>query len=146
MNNLKEIDVGITEFIGTSDPFNGIIKTKFSDFQVNEIDLDGNIVTLTDLTVPEPPEDEETAHILQAADPDLRGIVTKEQWDGIKQMVEKQDKLMAVLIDVETMDKEDRKEVHVIVKSRFGQRVNSSTVQENGKKYIKVSLYTKNGW
>jgi hypothetical protein len=48
----SETDVGITEFrepdlVG----FDAILKHRFSDFNVNEIDLDGNIVRLTDLNI-----------------------------------------------------------------------------------------------
>ena len=48
----SESDVGITEFrepnlVG----FDAILKHRFSDFNVNEIDLDGNIVRLTDLNI-----------------------------------------------------------------------------------------------
>lgn len=145
MNNLKEVDVGITEFVGASAPFNGIIKTKFSDFQVNEIDLEGNVVTLTDMSIPEPPLDEDEVKILDSTDPDQCGLVSAEQWSGIKEMVDTKDRVMCVLIDVTEMEKEDRKKVHVIIKSRYGQLVNSSTVDEEGKKCIKVSLYLKNG-
>lgn len=52
---LLETEVGITQFIGTAPGFSGIIKARFSDFQVNEIDVDGNEVRLTDVTLPKPP-------------------------------------------------------------------------------------------
>lgn len=53
---LTEKDVGITEYIGTSAGFTGIIKARFSDFQVNEIDQAGNVVYLTDTALPKPPK------------------------------------------------------------------------------------------
>lgn len=145
MNNLKEMDVGITDFVGCTPPFNGIIKQKISDFQVNEIDMDGNLVTLSDLTLPEPPVDEEKEEILRSADPDLGGLVTKEQWLGMIEMIEKQDKVMCVLIDTTEMSKDDRQKVHVTIKDRFGSHVNSTTVMEGDKKCIKVSLLLKGG-
>lgn len=54
--NLMEKDIGVTEYVGNTPGFNGIIKSRFSDFQVNEIDLDGNIVKLTDTSLPTKPE------------------------------------------------------------------------------------------
>lgn len=143
MNNLKETDVGITEFVGCTPPFNGIIKAKFSDFHVNEIDLEGNVVTLTDLEVPDAPLDEAVVKILNTADPELDGLVTSEQWDAISTMTETGDKDKCVLIDVTDMSKEDRQKVHVTIKDRFGKSVNSSTVTEGDKKCIKVSLFLK---
>lgn len=145
MNNLKETDVGITEFVGSTAPFNGVLKAKFSDFQVNEIDLDGNVVALTDLSIPEAPKDDKLVEILTADDPELYGLVSEQQWTGIKEMVDTKDKMRCVFINVEEMSKEDRTKVHAIVKDRFGALVNSSTVIEEGKKCIKVSLLLKGG-
>lgn len=54
--NLMEKDIGVTEYVGTTPGFNAVIKSRFSDFQVNEIDLDGNIVKLTDTSLPVKPE------------------------------------------------------------------------------------------
>jgi hypothetical protein len=49
----SESDVGITEFRNPGFAgFDAILKHRFSDFNVNEIDLDGNIVRLTNLEVP----------------------------------------------------------------------------------------------
>lgn len=54
--NLMEKDIGVTEYVGTTPGFNAVIKSRFSDFQVNEIDLDGNIVKLTDTSLPVKPQ------------------------------------------------------------------------------------------
>lgn len=53
---LAEADVGITEFISQHDGFMAVLKHRFSDFQVNEIDCDGKIVKLTTLDVPDEQE------------------------------------------------------------------------------------------
>lgn len=53
---LSEVDTGITEYISSLEGFNGILKSRYSDFQVNEIDTDGNVAKLTDLSVPVDPE------------------------------------------------------------------------------------------
>lgn len=54
MVSLNEKELGITEYIGKSAEFSGIIKSRYSDFHVNEIDLDGNLVELTDKSIPVP--------------------------------------------------------------------------------------------
>lgn len=46
-NSLKEEDVGITEYIYLENTgFNCVLKHRYSDFLVNEIDIDGNVVWL----------------------------------------------------------------------------------------------------
>eukprot|EP01135_Chromosphaera_perkinsii_P002574 Nk52_evm90s224 gene=Nk52_evmTU90s224 len=54
---LKEEDVGIEQYVGKHEGIFGIIKQRYTDFLVNEIDMDGNIVHLTDVTtLPDPEE------------------------------------------------------------------------------------------
>lgn len=57
IERLNEKDIGITEYISDSlKGFTGILKARYSDFQVNEIDNDGVVAKLTDLSVPVDPE------------------------------------------------------------------------------------------
>ncbi|KAE8751515.1 hypothetical protein FOCC_FOCC001762 [Frankliniella occidentalis] len=49
---LSEVEVGITEFISKHEGFTAVMKHRFSDFHVNEIDCDGNLVKLTSLDIP----------------------------------------------------------------------------------------------
>ncbi|KAJ2238123.1 multisubstrate pseudouridine synthase 7 [Coemansia sp. RSA 1722] len=58
---LRERDVGITEYITEGwHGFDAIIKHRFSDFLVNEIDPQGNVVHLTSYTEADDPEPEPT--------------------------------------------------------------------------------------
>ncbi|KAF7332007.1 TRUD domain-containing protein [Mycena kentingensis (nom. inval.)] len=58
--SLSERDVGISEYIGRGIPkIEGIIKQRFTDFLVFEIDLDGNVIHLKDLQKPTSPKSEE---------------------------------------------------------------------------------------
>lgn len=50
---LTEQDVGITEYISKEAGFSGIIKARFSDFHVNEIDCTGTVAKLTNTDVPQ---------------------------------------------------------------------------------------------
>eukprot|EP00240_Pyramimonas_obovata_P006842 CAMPEP_0118948974 /NCGR_PEP_ID=MMETSP1169-20130426/48786_1 /TAXON_ID=36882 /ORGANISM="Pyramimonas obovata, Strain CCMP722" /LENGTH=170 /DNA_ID=CAMNT_0006895507 /DNA_START=81 /DNA_END=590 /DNA_ORIENTATION=- len=57
-----EKDVGITEYVSSYPGFKGTLKYRYSDFIVNEVDLDGKVVHLTNASKPEPPaQDERTA-------------------------------------------------------------------------------------
>ncbi|GAB2277577.1 hypothetical protein Dimus_012286 [Dionaea muscipula] len=51
-NNIEEPDVGIFCYISQLPGFRGILKQRYSDFIVNEVDLDGNVVHLTTLELP----------------------------------------------------------------------------------------------
>lgn len=51
-----EQDVGITEYVGTHKGFSGILKQRYSDFLVNEIDPSGRVVRLETLEPPPEPE------------------------------------------------------------------------------------------
>ncbi|XP_051146896.1 multisubstrate pseudouridine synthase 7 isoform X1 [Andrographis paniculata] len=52
MASAEESDVGILCYISSGPGFRGILKQRYSDFIVNEVDLDGNIVHLTSLEAP----------------------------------------------------------------------------------------------
>ena len=52
-NYLLETDLGITEFMTPETcGFTGILKHRYSDFVVHEIDINGKEVKLTDLSLP----------------------------------------------------------------------------------------------
>ncbi|XP_024017328.1 multisubstrate pseudouridine synthase 7 [Morus notabilis] len=59
MKTLDESDVGIFCYISNLPGFRGILKQRYSDFIVNEVDTDGNVVHLTSLDAP-PETREET--------------------------------------------------------------------------------------
>ncbi len=48
----KPEEVGMTEFLGLQRGFSGVVKNRWEDFHVHEIDLDGNVVRLTSVDVP----------------------------------------------------------------------------------------------
>ncbi|KAK9293195.1 hypothetical protein L1049_021184 [Liquidambar formosana] len=52
MKTLDESDVGIFCYISKLPGFRGILKQRYSDFIVNEVDSDGNVVHLTSLDAP----------------------------------------------------------------------------------------------
>ncbi|KAL3516315.1 hypothetical protein ACH5RR_023217 [Cinchona calisaya] len=52
MKSLDESDVGILCYLSQLPGFRGILKQRYSDFIVNEVDLEGNVVHLTSLETP----------------------------------------------------------------------------------------------
>ncbi|KAJ4969364.1 hypothetical protein NE237_016065 [Protea cynaroides] len=52
MKNVEEADVGISCYISQLPGFCGVLKQRYSDFIVNEVDYDGNVVHLTSLDAP----------------------------------------------------------------------------------------------
>lgn len=49
--------MGITEYVCKGEGFAGVLKSRFSDFHLNEIDLNGKVLQLNDLEIPEPKEE-----------------------------------------------------------------------------------------
>ncbi|QPG73174.1 hypothetical protein FOA43_000480 [Brettanomyces nanus] len=58
---IKESDVGITEYVyhGSGSRITGILKQRYTDFQVNEIAPDGKVIHLEDLGIDTPKKSEE---------------------------------------------------------------------------------------
>lgn len=52
MKTLDEVEVGIFCYISQLPGFSGVLKQRYSDFVVNEVDLEGNVVHLTNLEAP----------------------------------------------------------------------------------------------
>ncbi|GFR51216.1 hypothetical protein Agub_g13589, partial [Astrephomene gubernaculifera] len=50
--SVEEADVGITEFVSQHGSFSGILKHRFRDFQVREVDPQGHVARLTTLEPP----------------------------------------------------------------------------------------------
>ncbi|KAL8470630.1 hypothetical protein ACS0TY_033256 [Phlomoides rotata] len=63
MTSVEESDVGILCYISPLPGFSGILKLRYSDFIVNEVDLDGDVVHLTSLEAPPEIADEKKESI-----------------------------------------------------------------------------------
>lgn len=122
---LKEVDLGITEYVSDCEGFAGTMKEKFTDFHVHEITCAGTIAKLTDLSIPEEPKKD-----LEA----LRKKISPDNWEKIQHIANDSN---AVEIDVTNLDKDQRKAIHEIVKTLTS--VQSSTKDRDGKKFIVFS-------
>ncbi|KAF0771299.1 pseudouridylate synthase 7 [Aphis craccivora] len=134
---LQEKDVGITEYTSSTPGISGILKHRLSDFQVNEIALDGTVVRLTSRTVPEK----------EAEDPNLEyavdetGLCEKYSKD-IDTMVKSQS-TKSIEINVDGLSKEQRKSIHNFLKFKYGTKVSTNTKKDDqDKQFIVIRLST----
>ncbi|XP_051889897.1 pseudouridylate synthase 7 homolog isoform X2 [Pristis pectinata] len=125
-HGLIEQDVGITKFVSTHEGFSGILKERYSDFVVHEINKDGKIVVLDDLSVPDDDEEpsEDIFSVLSSQD--------KERLEDLQLFKNKED---SVMIEVVEDTKEKRTVIHQAVKSLFP-GLETKTEEREGKKFI----------
>ncbi|XP_014204087.1 pseudouridylate synthase 7 homolog [Copidosoma floridanum] len=129
---LKEVDLGITEYVGDTEGFTGTIKERYSDFAVHEINMKGEVAKLTDQRIPEDPEDSIDIE-------DLKKKIPQDVWEKVAKIAECSD----VEIDVTDMDREQRKCIHQLVKKMT--RVYSETKDVGDKKLMVFTKeYSKN--
>lgn len=132
-NRLKECDVGITEFIG-NEGFFGVIKERYTDFHVNEIALDGEIVKLTNQDILSDGEENENLE-------DLKKIIQSDTiWDQLQGLKESDQSIIE--IDVTNMDKDQRRAIHRIAKTI--KNVISQTIDRENKKIMMILPNKKN--
>lgn len=126
-NRLKECDLGITEYISKYPGFSAIIKERYSDFHVNEIDLDGQIAKLTHQNIPSDSDDNVNIE-------DLRTMISSAIWDQLQ--VLKDNPSSTIQIDVTNIDKTERRNIHTIAQNLAN--VISQTTIEDDKKFIMI--------
>ncbi|KAJ2498559.1 multisubstrate pseudouridine synthase 7 [Coemansia sp. RSA 1972] len=144
---LREVDAGITEFITPGwTGFDAIIKHRYSDFFVNEIDPHGNVVHLTSYTDaddPEPPKTEAEKEIdalnvpadaqeaFDEAFVRLEPILGAEDAARIKahlEVTEEQTLDERSLVLNRELDKDQRKGVYMVTNNFLPTRVTCETV------------------
>ncbi|CAN8018839.1 unnamed protein product [Ixodes persulcatus] len=123
----SEKNVGITEYIGNHKGFSGQLKQRYSDFLVNEVSLSGKVVRLT--TLDPPPEDaaEDTSWAEEVLPP--------ETMDELNELVSGE-RTEKVTIDVTSMSKEERRQVHGLVRKNFPDLDSVTKDQEEGAKKL----------
>lgn len=142
LSNLKEDQVFITEYVTAGEGFHGILKSRFSDFQVNEIDSDGKVAILTDLALPVAPASEEKSNV--EVEQELAKLISQESVDKIRSITEFKGKCTDIVeVDVTEMSKEDRGTIHNSAKTLFGKAIVGSTATKNDKKYITFAAFDK---
>lgn len=141
-DQLSEEDVGITEYLSNIEGFSAVIKARFSDFQVNEIHLEGTIARLSDLSVPKDFQ-------MKLATCDYKEVIDSpsqfipdDKWEDMKKLLEIVN-AEPVLIEADNFDKNARTEVHTCVKNHFGRKIVASTIERDGKKFIEIRKFDK---
>lgn len=141
-NQLNEEDVGITQFITDTPGFSGVIKARFSDFQVNEIDLDGNIAKLTDQSIPKEFHKKKVVSepIDLAQTPSE--YIPQDTWVSIKSILDND--ALSVELNVDKVPKEERAKIHQFLKTHLGAKVSANTVTtKEGNKIMHFKRYDK---
>lgn len=104
-----EKDVGITEYVSKHEGFQGILKQRYVDFLVNERDLSGNLVQLTNTDIPR-----ESA----SSQEESEDILSEEDLEKVKSVLESKDiKFNAILSHDD--DKDHRTKTHRYIKGKF---------------------------
>ncbi|XP_055790520.1 pseudouridylate synthase 7 homolog isoform X2 [Salvelinus fontinalis] len=127
-HGLTELDVGILKFVSEHKGFSGILKERYSDFVVHEINREGKTVLLDDLSVP---EEAEEAPVEQ---PESQ-VFTEEQKQQLEQLQLFKNKEGNVSIEVADDTKEKRTLVHKAVKTLYP-GLETKTEEREGKKFI----------
>ncbi|XP_001663070.2 pseudouridylate synthase 7 homolog [Aedes aegypti] len=142
VSNVKEDQVFITEYVTDGKGFQGILKSRFSDFQVNEIDSDGKEAVLSDLGLPTPPVVETKSN--EENEQELSRLVSPEIVEKIRKVAEFKGKCNDIVeVDVTEMSKEDRGKIHTSAKGIFGKAIVGSTVTRDDKKFITFAAFNK---
>ncbi|CAH0546724.1 unnamed protein product [Brassicogethes aeneus] len=143
VDQLTEKEVGITEYLSDLDGFTGILKARFSDFQVNEIDLEGNVAKLTNTDIPKDfhPKVENVNYKEVVESPHEK--ISKETWEEIKNIMDNPEKTL-VKIGADELTKEERKSIHACMKTHFGQKIIASTLNKDDKKFLEFRRSTNN--
>ncbi|ELU02358.1 hypothetical protein CAPTEDRAFT_224192 [Capitella teleta] len=129
---LQEKDCGITEYISQHKGFSGVIKQRYSDFQVNEVGLDGSVVHLTDVSAPK-------CDVKEAEEPqdETPSVLSEEQLKELRALSEGKDADASVFIRVGD-DKAERSQVHKAIRSLFSNLDSLTEADESGARVIKV--------
>ncbi|GKA54093.1 multisubstrate pseudouridine synthase 7 [Tanacetum coccineum] len=128
-SSLEESDVGICCYISPLAGFRGILKQRYSDFVVNEVDLDQNVVHLTSLHAPpteeiaEEPETKPTDQVNTNHDTELesfRALAGDSDADSLKEFIHQINSHGPTSIVLSpTSDKLHRTAVHNFFKQRL---------------------------
>ncbi|VVT46377.1 uncharacterized protein SAPINGB_P001183 [Magnusiomyces paraingens] len=145
---ISEIDVGITQFLSPDlKGFKGILKQRYSDFLVNEIDKDGNVVHLTDTGFSDKRDRRKERREEQRSTDDQDTKPTKTPFElkpenreklvsllgekTVNDMVDLLTNGSKVVTETPIEDKDDRTVIHRTVREAFESRLETRTTPEN---------------
>jgi len=131
--------VGISEFIGDKEyGFSSILKMRYHDFLVNEIDLSGKVVHLEKMGLLDVGDKEQQSkHISNEINKDALTCFSSEEQDALIKLNSSTENAPCVMVKVGD-DKQKRTEIHDAVRKHFSS-LESSTVDNESGKFIKIS-------
>nr|XP_022908215.1 pseudouridylate synthase 7 homolog [Onthophagus taurus] len=137
---LNEKDVGITEYLSDLAGFSGILKARYSDFHVNEINREGEIAKFSTTEIPSLNTSTPRDGVIPKESP--CEFISQEKWDEIATIVD-DDKGKIVELDISDVDKDTRGKIHRCVKEYYKRKICASTIERDGKKYIEIKKFNK---
>lgn len=145
VSGIKEEDVGISEFIyqHPDKRITGVLKQRYTDFQVNEIDPNGKVLHLQDLGF-KPKEEvkvkEKKPEVEKPDDSQPKFQISDENKAKLVELIGKEDteKLVAMLGSHNTMettmcfpDKAKRSQIHQLIRAAFQGRFETATSNDD---------------
>ncbi|XP_034481080.1 pseudouridylate synthase 7 homolog [Drosophila innubila] len=131
---LRENQVGITEFTNPNlAGFTGILKSRFSDFHVNEINTEGHVLQLNDISVPKLEIKPVDATQLEEWRKKLENVIDDDVWQQIAALsTAKYDAKSEqhVEVNVTSLDKEQRTQIHQLIKQLYLGKLVSKTLDQ----------------
>uniref|UniRef100_A0A0K2V6A6 Pseudouridylate synthase 7 (Putative) [Xenopus (Silurana) tropicalis] n=1 Tax=Lepeophtheirus salmonis TaxID=72036 RepID=A0A0K2V6A6_LEPSM len=148
---INEVKAGITEYLSSDVPgFRGVLKHRYSDFNVNEIGLDGEVIhikttTISTRNVEACPENPLESPSYGELSQEVKDLFSPLSWARMMQIskkyavdTRKPSEKESIRIDVTSKEKDERRLIHQCIKKHFP-NLNSNTIDEGDKKYITVS-------
>ncbi|WFD26340.1 tRNA pseudouridine(13) synthase [Malassezia nana] len=142
-HRLSERDVGLLEYIHSDwRPLHAILKQRYTDFLVHEIDLSGHVTRITSL---DPPAD-----LFTTAEPEA----PPSHWEDLAPYFDSMDALQALARDAHAApvhsrplpDKADRTRVHQLLRELAGDTlVSEAATMDDGTPAIRVARRTAQG-
>ncbi|XP_047453414.1 pseudouridylate synthase 7 homolog isoform X2 [Mugil cephalus] len=130
-HGLTEVDVGILKYVSDHEGFSGVLKERYSDFVVHEINKQGKIVHLDDLSIPaEAEEAPEPEHETNECE-----VLTEEQKKQLGELQHFKNKEENVSIEIVDDTKEKRTLIHKAIKTQFP-GLETKTEENEGRKFI----------
>ena len=105
--------------------YDGILKQRFTDFVVQEITAERQVVRLTDESAPAEPEETKSDEMVEQAMTELNGLIGEELFGRIAEAHTKKEK--DIFTVEKELDKVTRTKVHGAVRTAFAGEVDSST-------------------
>lgn len=104
----SEKDVGILEFVSNLPGFHGVLKQRYTDFIVRERDLLGNLVRLSDTSLPRKEKSKDFG----------LDVLSEEEKEKIQQVIDDKEKKTLATLSPDD-DKDHRRLVHRTIRENF---------------------------